>query len=73
MIPHLTELSTQQIHDHLTEFSQRQLLQPVHRQVSFSIVETLLCYGLFYIFDPYKYGGANIDKVPLLLRSLLRL
>jgi putative restriction endonuclease len=70
MIPFDTELSAQQIRDHLTEISQRQLPQPGHRQVPFNIVETLLCYGLFYIFDPHKYGGANIDKVPPVVKTL---
>src|SRR5258708_887390 len=70
MIPFDTELSAQQIGNHLTEISQRQLLQPGHRQVPFNRVETLLCYGLFYMFDPHKYGGSNIDKVPTVVKTL---
>ncbi len=64
------ELSSQQLLDHLTEITQRQFLQPRQRQVPFNIVETLLCYGLFYIFDPHKYGGSNIDKVPPVVKTL---
>jgi hypothetical protein len=54
----------------LTEISARQLPEPGRRQVAFNVVETLLCYGLFYILDPHRYGGANIDKVPLIVRTL---
>lgn len=64
------DLSTEQILQQLTEISHRQLPQPGHRQVPFNMVETLLCYGLFYILDPHRYGGANIDKVPLEVKTL---
>jgi len=70
MKPLLVELSPRQIHNHLTEISQRRFPQTGHRQVSFNIVETLLCYGLFYLLDPHKYGGANIEKVPPVVRTL---
>ncbi len=33
---------------------------PGKRQVPFNAVETLLCYGLFSLVDPHRYGGANI-------------
>jgi hypothetical protein len=56
MMPLLEELSSLQILNHLTEISQRQFPQAGHRQVPFNIVETLLCYGLFYLLDPHKYG-----------------
>jgi len=58
------ELSHREILNQLTEIAARQLPEPGHRQVAFNTVETLLCYGLFYILDPHRYGGANIDKVP---------
>ena len=64
------ELSSEQILNHLTEISGRQFPQPGHRQGPFSIVETLLCYGLFYILDPHKYGGANIERVPPVVKTL---
>src|SRR5437660_685389 len=40
------------------------------RQVAFLPVETLLCYGLFYRLDPHRFGGANIDRVPDLVKVL---
>jgi putative restriction endonuclease len=64
------ELSHQDILNQLTEISARQIPEPGRRQVAFNTVETLLCYGLFYILDPHRYGGANIDKVPLIIRTL---
>jgi putative restriction endonuclease len=64
------ELSRQEILDQLIEISARQLPKLGRRQVAFNAVETLLCYGLFYILDPHRYGGANIDKVPSIVRTL---
>ena len=64
------ELSHLEILNQLSEISARQLPEPGHRQVAFNTVETLLCYGLFYILDPHRYGGANIDKVPSIVRTL---
>jgi len=34
------------------------------RQEPFLPVEVLLAYTLFFVLDPHRYGGANIDKVP---------
>lgn len=64
------ELSSQQISSYLIEIAQRQLPPPGHRQVPFNMVETLLCYGLFYILDPHHYGGANITTVPPVIKTL---
>jgi len=64
------ELTRQEILDQLIEICARQLPGPGRRQVAFNVVETLLCYGLFYILDPHRYGGANIDKVPSIVRTL---
>lgn len=64
------ELSHQDILNHLMEISSRRYPEPGRRQVSFNIVETLLCYGLFYILDPHRYGGANMNMVPLSVKAL---
>src|SRR6266550_6475664 len=64
------ELSHREIFEQLTEINVRQLPEPGRRQVAFNVVETLLCYGLFAILDPHRYGGANIDKVPPLVLTL---
>jgi len=37
---------------------------PAVRQVAFLPVETLLSYGLFYLLNPHRFGGGNIDQVP---------
>ena len=64
------ELSHREILEQLAEISARQLPEPGRRQVAFNLVETLLCYGLFSILDPHRYGGANIDKVPPIVNTL---
>lgn len=64
------ELSRQEIFEQLSEISSRQLPGPGRRQVAFNAVETFLCYGLFYLLDPHRYGGANIDRVPSIVRTL---
>src|SRR6266568_5576360 len=64
------ELSHREILEQLTEIVSRQLPEAGHRQVAFNVVETLLCYGLFSILDPHRYGGANIDKVPPIVQTL---
>ena len=68
--PLLSELSTREFRNYLTEISQRQFPQRGQRQVPFNLVETLLCYGLFSILDPHKYGGSNIDTVPPIVKTL---
>src|SRR5437868_14717443 len=70
MMPLLVEPSTEQVLNHITEISQRQFPRAGHHQAPFNIVETLLCYGLFYILDPHRYGGANIEKVPPAVKAL---
>lgn len=67
MIPFQLELTVQDIKNQLTEISQR---QPKSRQVKYTDVETLLCYGLFYILDPHKYGGRNIDAISPIAKAL---
>ncbi|GCF08793.1 HNH endonuclease [Dictyobacter arantiisoli] len=42
------------------------------RQVPFNAVETLLCFGLFWIVNPHSFGGANIDKVPDDVKTLAK-
>jgi putative restriction endonuclease len=64
------ELTHREILKQLTDICARQLPEPGRRQVAFNLVETLLCYGLFSILDPHRYGGANIDKVPLIVHTL---
>jgi putative restriction endonuclease len=46
----------------------RLLDRPVYaagaRQEPFLPVETLLCYGLFLVLDPHRYGGRNMHQLP---------
>jgi putative restriction endonuclease len=64
------ELSQSEIRKQLTEISERYTPEPGRRQEAFNVVETLLCYGLFSILDPHRYGGSNIDKVPPIVHTL---
>ncbi|WP_419932495.1 HNH endonuclease [Candidatus Poriferisodalis sp.] len=53
---------------------QRRMPPPGKRQVNFTPVETLLCYGLFLsddpVVDPRRYGGQTIHKAPELVHHL---
>ena len=64
------ELSVQQIRAHLSDIIRRSQPLPGQRQVPFNLVEKILCYGLFYLCDPHKYGGANIQSVPGSVKQL---
>lgn len=64
------ELSVQRIRDHLIEIARRSQPLPRQRQVPFNPIEKVLCYGLFYVCDPHKYGGANIQSVPESVKHL---
>lgn len=64
------ELTDQRIYDHLIEIMHRLPPLPGQRQVPFNPVEKVLCYGLFYLCDPRKYGGANIHTVPESVKQL---
>lgn len=64
------DLSHEEILKHLMDISSRQFPEPGRRQVPFTVLETLLCYGLFYILDPHHYGGANINTLPTAAQKL---
>src|SRR5450759_4555694 len=64
------DLSPQQIRAQLVDILARDLPVPGKRQGPFNAVETLLCYGLFSLVDPHRYGGANIDQVPAIVGTL---
>lgn len=64
------ELTVQRIRDHLIEITRRPQPLPGQRQVPFNLVEKVLCYGLFYLCDPHKYGGSNIQTVPESVKQL---
>ena len=64
------ELSPQEIRRLLSEIAARRVPESGRRQTPFNAVETLLCYGLFYLVNPHRYGGANIDKVPPIVNTL---
>ncbi len=63
-------LTAEQIRDGIMNILQRSLPAPGRRQVPFNRVETLLCYGLFYVIDPHRYGGANISSIPPVVKTL---
>ncbi|MCB1007010.1 MAG: HNH endonuclease [Acidimicrobiales bacterium] len=53
----------------------RQILRrtPRPRQEHFTPVEVVLCYGLFYVVDPHRYGGGTIDRAPEIVHRLAEL
>jgi putative restriction endonuclease len=67
----VVDLSRTEISDQLLEIVQRQWpAPPQKRQVDFNRVEVLICYGLFYILDPHRYGGRNMHLAPEVLHTL---
>ena len=56
---------------------QRRMPPPGKRQVNFTPVETVLCYGLFLsddpVVDPHRYGGQTIYTAPQLVHDLAAL
>ncbi|GCE03836.1 HNH endonuclease [Dictyobacter aurantiacus] len=68
----VVDLSRQDIAHQLLKIKQRQTPTPGKRQEDFNSVELLMCYGLFYILDPHRFGGRNIHLVPDELNVLAR-
>lgn len=46
---------------------------PQPRQEAFLPIEVLLAYGLFWVVDPHRFGGANIASVPPEVHQLAKL
>lgn len=46
---------------------------PRSRQEPFTPVEAILCYGLFFVVDPHRYGGGRTDQAPPIVHDLARL
>jgi putative restriction endonuclease len=42
------------------------------RQERYLPVELLLCFGLFRLFDPHGYGGANLHRLPVEVHALAK-
>src|SRR5260370_14788967 len=64
------DLPTQTIRKYLLAILARPFPEPGQRQEAFNPVETLLCYGLFELLNPHRYGGGNIDQVPDAAKAL---
>lgn len=46
---------------------------PRDRQEPFTPVEAVLCYALFFVVDPHRYGGASMHRAPQIVHSLAAL
>ena len=44
--------------------------QPKPRQEPYTPVEAILCYGLFFVMDPHRYGGGSMHRAPEILHDL---
>ena len=47
--------------------------QPKKRQEPFTPVEAILCYGLFYVVNPHRYGGSSLHRAPQIVHDLAAL
>ncbi len=66
------ELSPQAVREQLQAIQIRSFPGPGQRQETFNAVEVLLCYGLFRLVNPHRYGGGNIEKAPEAVQKLAR-
>ncbi len=46
--------------------------QPRPRQEAFTPVEAVLCYGLFFVVDPHRYGGSSMHRAPAIVHDLAK-
>ena len=53
-----------------SQWSQILRRQPRPRQEPFTPVEAILCYGLFFVMDPHRYGGGSMHRAPEILHDL---
>ena len=53
-----------------SQWSQILRRQPRPRQEPFTPVEAILCYGLFFVMDPHRFGGGSMHRAPRILRDL---
>jgi putative restriction endonuclease len=51
----------------------REPVGPDGRQGPYLLIEQLLCFGLFFVLNPHRYGGANIHTAPPALHQLAAL
>ena len=61
------ELTVEQARKQWGQILQR---QPRKRQEPFTPVEAILCYGLFFVVDPHRYGGASMHRAPQIVHDL---
>ncbi len=47
--------------------------EPKSRQDHFTPVEAILCYALFRVVDPHRFGGATMHRAPLIVHQLASL
>ncbi|MFV1959462.1 MAG: HNH endonuclease [Planctomycetota bacterium] len=59
-------------HEAAAQWQRIRRREPCRRQDPFLPVEVLLCYGLFRLLDPHRFGGGNIDRVPDEVKTLAR-
>lgn len=53
-----------------SQWSQILRRQPRPRQEPFTPVEAILCYALFFVMDPHRYGGGSMHRAPQILHDL---
>lgn len=64
------EMTQQDVREHLVSILKRSVKDPGQRQEPFNPVEILLCYGLFEVVNPHRYGGRNIALAPEVIAKL---
>jgi putative restriction endonuclease len=70
VVEHYTQIKRPDALAQLSHIVERSFPVLGRRQEPFVPVETLLCYGLFFVLDPHRYGGRNADRMPDIVRRL---
>lgn len=67
------DLTVEQARAQWAGIIQREPPPPGKRQSKFTPVEVVLCYGLFFVVDPHRYGGSSMHRAPKVVHDLARL
>jgi len=64
------DLTPEQARAQWSRILRREWPGPGKRQETFLPVEVILSYALFFVMDPHRFGGANMDRAPEVVHAL---
>lgn len=63
-LAHFLDLTPEQVRAQWRRILARNTPGPGKRQEAFLPVEVILSYALFFVMNPHRFGGANMDRAP---------